>query len=471
MKKKKKTKAWNKHYKRIKMACWNPWGICNERFNYCKYLDFDILGLTELHNAHNKKCWRKKYWISSEDANVDDNGQCQDPASGVAILLSQRFSSRILAQGAVGSRIVWVRLDGPVCPLFVVCVYIPHKYRKTTPQAADTIHDLHNLLSSCKNLKSGDCIIVMGDFNCELERNVQGCTGRWLMNTRPDNGHSADIISLMRSQDLFAVDSLFRPKRRKMFNQSKKRVCNATAATWLQKDTNLRPIKLDYFLVSNRWRSCVTNSKTSWAPSIHRFGRAFDHSLLQIEWKWRIKQDKLIPAKDFKVMTDAQWSELDEGIKQSLADHKSTHSDPKFDNSPDDRLTRMNSCIQGDIQKCVPNKKRLSTIKRATSEVTRNIYEARARKFSHIVEQGGTITKQLRKRWNRKIRDANLRDYNAWLDGMATKMEEADKRGDSETIFRIVKIVSGLMTAAKTQSPSVDKDGNLILVHQRLAKV
>ena len=59
---KKKNKAWNKNYKRVKMACWNPWGMCKERLNYCKYhLDVDILGLTELHNVQNKKCWQKKY--------------------------------------------------------------------------------------------------------------------------------------------------------------------------------------------------------------------------------------------------------------------------------------------------------------------------------------------------------------------------------------------------------------------------
>ena len=62
-------------------------------------------------------------------------------------------------------------------------------------------------------------------------------------------------------------------------------------------------------------------------------------------------------------------------------------------------------------------------------------------------------------------------DYNTWLDGMATEMEEADKRGDSETIFRIVKLVSGLMTVAKTQAPTLDKQGELILDHKKLAKV
>ena len=102
----------------------------------------------------------------------------------------------------MGSRIVWVRLDGPVCPLFIVCVYIPHKYRTATPQAADTIAELSDLLSNCKKLKSTDCVIVMGDLNCELPHNIQGCTGRWFMNKRHDDGHSSNSISLMRTQDL-----------------------------------------------------------------------------------------------------------------------------------------------------------------------------------------------------------------------------------------------------------------------------
>ena len=474
MTKKKKGRAWNKQWGNVKMACWNPWGLCNERLNYCKLMDFDVLGLTELHNVHNKKAWRKKYWITSEDAKSDDSGKCFDPASGVAILLSHRFSTRILAQGSVGSRIVWVRLDGPVCPLFIVCVYVPHKFRKTAPLATETLTQLDGLLSNCKALKSNDCVVVMGDLNCELPRNIQGYTGKWFMNKRHDDGHSSELLSLMRAQDLFAVDSLFRPKRRKMFNQKKKRVCNAT---WLQKDVSLRPKKLDYFLVSNRWRSCVSNSKACWAPSVHRFGRAFDHSLLQVSWKWRVKKERLVPAKDFKAMTDEKWSELNEIIADNLLKHKesntASHAEcaSQAESSPDSHLTRMNTCIQAAIQTCVPSKKRLSDVKRETSERTRQIYEARAQKFSKIAEQGGTVTKQLRKRWNRKIRDANLRDYNDWLDSMATKMEEADRRGDSETIFRIVKIVSGLMTTATSQAPSVDSQGDLILDHQKLAAV
>ena len=109
-----KSRAWNKYYKRIAMACWNSWGFCNERFNYCMAMDYDILGVTELHGVQNKKSWRCKRWIASEDAGVDDEGNQLDSASGVAIMLSKRFSELVLAQGAVGSRIVWVRIQGPV---------------------------------------------------------------------------------------------------------------------------------------------------------------------------------------------------------------------------------------------------------------------------------------------------------------------------------------------------------------------
>ena len=311
-----RTKAWNKDYGFVKMACWNPWGLSNERLNYCRSLNFDVLGLPELHNVQNKKLWQSKTWITSEDSRVDEQGKNTDPAAGVAILLSQRFSKKILAQGAVESRIVWVRLDGPVCPLFVVCAYVPHKYKTTTPNAEDVLQQISHLLQNCRDLKPNDCIILLGDFNCELQRNVQGCTGRWFMNKRKDDGHSDKVIELLRAHDLFAVDSLFCPKRKNMFcTDKKKRYCNAT---YLQKEKGRRPKKLDYFFISNRWRSCVTNSTTCWAPSVHRFGKLFDHSLLKITWRWRVKKDANAKRKDFKAMNTEDWSRLNETIDKNL---------------------------------------------------------------------------------------------------------------------------------------------------------
>ena len=49
-------------------------------------------------------------------------------------------------------------------------------------------------------------------------------------------------------------------------------------------------------------------------------------------------------------------------------------------------------------------------------------------------------------------------------------MEEADKHGDSESIFRIVKVVSGLITASSSQTLSMDKNGDSILDQGKLDK-
>lgn len=135
----------------------------------------------------------------------------------------------------------------------------------------------------------------------------------------------------------------------------------------------------------------------------------------------------------------------------------------------DERLTQMNNWLYkaNDWEVCVPNRKRMHDIKREISDDTRKIYEARSTKFNKINAQGGKV-------WNRHImKKSNLKDYNTWLKKMVTEMEEADKKGDSETIFRCVKIkiISGLMKAAAGKAPSVGKDGDLILDQNRLAQV
>ena len=101
---------------------------------------------------------------------MDEERNNSDPAAGVGTLLSQYFASKILTKGSVGTRIVWVRLDGPVCPLFVDCLHLsrPHKYKTSSPCAEDVIDQLENLLTRCRKLKPTDYVIVMGDFNCEV---------------------------------------------------------------------------------------------------------------------------------------------------------------------------------------------------------------------------------------------------------------------------------------------------------------
>ena len=71
--------TWNNYLRNVYMTCRNPWGLSNERLNYCKELSFDILGLPGLqfvHHIQNKKVWKNNYRIPSDDAEVDEQGKC-----------------------------------------------------------------------------------------------------------------------------------------------------------------------------------------------------------------------------------------------------------------------------------------------------------------------------------------------------------------------------------------------------------
>ena len=213
MKKTKKNKnKWSKKYFQALIGTWNCWSLSNERYQYCKELNYDILGLTELHNAQAKVQFKDKTWIHSAPAEVDTQGKCSDPAAGVAIMLSPRMAAKILDSGHVGTRIAWVRLKGPICNLFYIVVYIPHKGRTVAPQAEDTIAQLNQLLQS---VSKSECVIIGGDFNYQLQRSVQGCTGKWCMTQHENKGHGNKILDMMRAHDLCAVDTYFKPKREK----------------------------------------------------------------------------------------------------------------------------------------------------------------------------------------------------------------------------------------------------------------
>ena len=177
MKKRKKNKRkWSKLHYQAKIGCWNPWSYSFERHDYCKSLQYDILGLTELHNLQQQKRFQDRTWICSAQAEQDKEGRSTDPAAGVAIMLSNRMADKLMDEGHVGTRIAWTRIAGPVCNIFFVVVYIPHKGRTSAPYVKDTIKQLKKLLET---VRKSDCILLADDFNCQLQRNIEGCTGKW----------------------------------------------------------------------------------------------------------------------------------------------------------------------------------------------------------------------------------------------------------------------------------------------------
>ena len=94
----------------------------------------------------------------------------------MSILISQRFVKRIKSQGSEGSRIQLRSLS----PYRRTGLPFVRDIRLYPPQiqAEDIVTRLDNLLTNCNELTPNDCVIVLGDLNCELQCNVQGYTDR-----------------------------------------------------------------------------------------------------------------------------------------------------------------------------------------------------------------------------------------------------------------------------------------------------
>ena len=137
---------------------WNCWSLSNERYQYYEVLNYDILGLAELHNAQTKQQFQGILWICSATAETDTDtqGKISDPPAGATIMLSPRMVDKVLSEGRVGTRIVWVRIAVPVCNIFFIVVYIPPKGRNQTPMTQDTIDQLKKLLQS---VRKSDCVV------------------------------------------------------------------------------------------------------------------------------------------------------------------------------------------------------------------------------------------------------------------------------------------------------------------------
>jgi hypothetical protein len=345
--------------------------MTRERFAYCKSLNYDVLAVTELWRTQEKFQTKFKTFIVGEakiDKETEEKRFPRDKAAGVGIILSEAARAKVLAFGSTGERSCYVRLQGPVCNLFFVATYLPHRGR-VCPDQDDTIADLHEAL---KKAHPTDCIVLLGDLNEQLGPNIKNRTGRWAGGQSSKNAQK--ILDLMSMYDLYSVGTLFeQPKGESSHTyicpQAKEdgehaqgghaqgdfglhvghKVSHTYNGATIQGEVTaveqgdgekkdkwtiqfedgytlrcgkhrLRKLlsranggqaqekkQIDHILVSNRWRSSVTNCSPRWEPSVHRSlsGKRSDHALVECSWKWRLRLTKTVPVPDFSVLKAA----------------------------------------------------------------------------------------------------------------------------------------------------------------------
>ena len=202
--------GWSNKHLNFKIGTWNTRSMTRERFDYCKLLSYDVLTVTELWRTQKKFQTRRKTFIVGEAKINKRTGKPRfpnDKAAGVGIILSPAAEQKVLTFGSTSERVCYVRLAGPVCNLFIVATYMPHRGR-VSPDQDDTIKDIHEALQKAP---TQDCIILLGDLNEQLGVNIKNRTGRWAGGESSKNADK--IIEVMHMYDLYAVNTHFEPKK------------------------------------------------------------------------------------------------------------------------------------------------------------------------------------------------------------------------------------------------------------------
>ena len=117
---------------------------------------------------------------------------------------------------------------------------------------------------------------------------------------------------------------------------------------------------------------------------MHRFGKKFDHGLLEAQWDWGVRAEKRQPKPDYKAMTDEKWLAFDETLKKKLltAGKDNGMRVEISEQGLGVHFERMTDCIQQTIKAVVPPKKRIKFDGRKASEQTRTLYAERIRDFN-----------------------------------------------------------------------------------------
>ena len=131
----------------------------------------------------------------------------------------------------------------------------------------------------------------MGDFNSRLSRNEDGYVGRWCIHKRRDSGGDI-LLHIMKMFSLKCVSTYFQPRK------------NHTNEIFMNIEPNKPPSQIDYILVSARWASSVKRSKTKWGVPISTYGRKYDHALVRMTFKVRLKCERKYERKNFSVLKE-----------------------------------------------------------------------------------------------------------------------------------------------------------------------
>ena len=422
----------------ITAATWNIQYLTFDKLEPVMEENYDMLALTELHDRPHEG------W----DLDIKYPGRvfCSDPsnstdtAAGAAVLLSTRMAKRLISWQACGTRIVWVRIEGHTYNLIFIAVYVPHKYR-TEPSQADTLQEIDTLCRTLRHKYPADQLIVAGDMNGRIPRNVKHISGKFSMHSYADSGGER-LMEMMHNNHLHAASTRFCPPRSHACGQG----------TYLSPQGNLK--QLDYILCSNEHAGTMMRCRVLWHLSMDAHGDRQDHGLICMQMRWRIRVHR--QRESTRVNREAledpvQANAFDGAFEKSMQDMTLTGTNCNLYSS-------MQTALQA-AAKTLPTITNQKPPTRFISQATQDLVAERRRKCQSAEDTNTAHKKrQIKSEYRKAIGRSRLGDYRAHVARQIDQVVDAAENRDDKGFWRASYRIAGKGKATTRAQPPADSD-------------
>ena len=310
--------------------------------------------------------------------------------------------------------------------------------RENEDSDMDTKDEFYSKLQEqLSKVPSHDILILMGDLNAKLGKDNTGFEknmGKQGLGIRNENGER--FLELCMENDLVIGGTIFQHKK-------------IHKETWISPDGKTKN-QIDHVAINHRWRTSLQDVKAIRGADIDS-----DHHLVLC--KLRLKLKKVKQAKKEQLFNSQKLKDAATHQKFSIELSNRFHL---LDDIPADDLN--NYCNKVQEAFLHTSEKTLgyqeSHRKPWISDDTWKLIEER-RCLKHSVLSGGSRLSQSNpyKEKSKEVKKSARNDKRRYIEGKAQEAEDAEKRGDTKTLYKITRE----LTSSRTASCSVikDKDG------------
>ena len=363
------------------------------------------------------------------------DGQHQE---GVGILMDKEARKSMMGWEPVNSRIITARFYSKYVKTTFIQCYAP------TEQATDEDKDqfYRTLQRQIDKTPRHDILVLMGDFNAkvgDINTGYETCMGQEGVGEMNDNGQRFADVCL--ESGLVIGGTIFKHK-------------NIHKLTWTSPDGRTQN-QIDHIAFNHKWRGTFMDVR-----AIRGADASSDHHLVLCRMKLKLKRTK-------KKTNDALFDSgklRDQAIKGQFITELSNRFQALQDTPVDD----INSLCE-DVQRAFVDTSKLvlghrnKTRKEWISDTTWELIgQRKTAKLAMLTgsEEDRRRAAETYTEINREVKTSARNDKRQYADNMAAEAQAAAQRGDSRTVYRITKALTGGFTSKTTVVK--DRTGNVL---------